>query len=344
MSFGLILPFMRPIEALLLDENVSEIIGNPDGSWWYERDGILHPAPVDFAAERLRTGLEVIANKLGKKLNGDSPILNVQLPDGSRLAAAIPPVVRPAPSLVIRKFTGRNFTIKDLIEKGTITAEAAEFLRQEIVAGMTILISGGTGSGKTTLLNVLAQFIPDDERIVTIEDVAELSIRKPNVLAAECQTDTYKTPVSFDELLRAALRWRPDRIIVGETRGEEARTLLDSFNTGHGGSLTTIHANSSRAALRRFANLAMRAHQQATYRDVQAEIAEAVNYVVQIRRFRHRRVVSEILRVTGYNEESQQFQTEFFYRAEPDKNGSNIPDPPQQMNLSLKSKGRELCH
>ena len=290
MSFELILPFLRPIEPLLLDDGISEIMGNPDSSWWYERDGILErDQSICFEASKLRTGLEVVANKLGKKLDEDNPVLNVQLPDGSRLAAVIPPVVRPAPAMVIRKFSSRKYTIDDLIARGTLTADLAAYLSRQIEEGKTILISGGTGTGKTTLLNILAQSIPSQERIVIIEDTAELQIHKPNILAVECQTDTYKNPVSFDDLLKSALRWRPDRIILGEVRGIEARTLLDSFNTGHAGSLATIHANSAAKALRRFANLAMRSHQQATIEDIEAEIGEAVHFVIHIERQSGRR-------------------------------------------------------
>ena len=315
MSFELILPFLRPIESLLLDDGISEIMGNPDSTWWYERDGIVHrEASIQFAPEKLRAGLEVVANKLGKKLDEDHPVLNAQLPDGSRLAAIIPPVVRPAPAMVIRKFTSRRYTVEDLINRGTLTRELADYLVQQIQRGMTTLISGGTGTGKTTLLNILAQFIPSPERIVIIEDTAELRIQKPNVLAVECQSDTYKAPVSFDDLLRSSLRWRPDRIILGEVRGAEARTLLDSFNTGHAGSLATIHANSAVKALRRFANLVMRSHQQATFADIEAEIGEAVDFVIHIERQPGRRVVSEVLRLMGYDRHAQRFEHELVYR------------------------------
>jgi pilus assembly protein CpaF len=263
MSFELILPFLRPIEPLLLDDSISEIMGNPDSSWWYERDGIIRrEESISFDAGRLRTGLEVIANQLGKKLDEDNPVLHAQLPDGSRLAAVIPPVVRPVPAVTIRKFTSRRYTVDDLIGRGTLTRPLADFLAEQIRGGKTLLISGGTGTGKTTLLRILANSIPYHERIVVIEDTSELHIQKPNILAVECQTDTFKTNISFDDLLKSALRWRPDRIILGEVRGIEARTLLDSFNTGHAGSLATIHANSAQKALCRFANLVMRNHAQ----------------------------------------------------------------------------------
>lgn len=328
MSFELILPFLRPIEPLLLDESISEIMGNPDSSWWYERDGILcQDETVQFDAARLRTGLEVVANKLGKKLDEDNPLLNAQLPDGSRLAAVIPPVVRPAPGLVIRKFTSRHYTVEDLISRGTLTRPLAELFEGQIRAGKTLLISGGTATGKTTLLRILANAIPTTERIIVIEDTAELDIRKPNMMAVECQTDTYRNPVSFDDLLKAALRWRPDRIILGEVRGIEARTLLDSFNTGHSGSLATIHANSAAKALRRFANLVLRSHSQSTFEDVEAEIGEAVDYVVHVEREPGRRVIREVLRLDGYDRRSQQFQFEMVYDADSTLNSEHNPTP-----------------
>src|SRR5271156_6329222 len=285
MSFELILPFLRPIEPLLLDESISEIMGNPDASWWYERDGIMFQEQnISFDADKLQTGLEVIANQLGKKLDEDNPILHAHLPDGSRLAAVIPPVVRLPPALIIRKFTSRHYTVDDLIARGTLTRPLADFLAEQIRSGKTLLISGGTGTGKTTLLRILADFIPDQDRIVVIEDTSELHIQKPNILAVECQTDTFKANISFDDLLKSALRWRPDRIILGEVRGIEARTLLDSFNTGHAGSLATIHANSAEKALHRFANLVMRSHTQTTFIDTEAEIGESVDFVVHIER------------------------------------------------------------
>jgi pilus assembly protein CpaF len=189
-------------------------------------------------------------------------------------------------------------------------------LETQIRDGRTLLISGGTGSGKTTLLQVMAQAIPDHERIVVIEDTGELRIRKPNVLAAECQTDTFKSNISFDDLLKSALRWRPDRIILGEVRGKEARTLLDSFNTGHDGSLATIHANSARRALARFANLVMRSHPQATLSDVEAEIGEAVEFIIHIERRPGRRVVREVLALKGYDRSAKQFLLEPIYEVD----------------------------
>lgn len=332
MSFELILPFLRPIEPLLLDETISEIMGNSDASWWYERDGIVsHDPSIRFDAGPLRTGLEVIANQLGKRLDEDNPLLHAQLPDGSRLAAVIPPVVRPAPALTIRKFPSRHYTIDDLVARGTLTRPLADFLAAEIRSGKTLLISGGTSTGKTTVLRALAAAIPDDQRVVVIEDTSELQLQKPNLLSAECQTDTFKASISFDDLLKSSLRWRPDRIILGEVRGIEARTLLDSLNTGHTGSLTTIHANSAIRALRRFANLVLRSHAQSTFEDTEAEIGEAVDYVVHVEREPGRRVIREVLRLDEYDRRSQQFRSEIVYRRDSlqdfssDSNGKDTP-------------------
>src|ERR1700689_562317 len=317
MSFELILPFLRPIEPLLMDNTISEIMGNPDASWWYERDGIMHQeATISFHAGQLRTGLEVIANQLRKKLDGDNPPLTAQLPDGSRLAAVIPPVVRPSPAWTIRKFPSRHYTADDLIARGTLTRPLADFLAEQIRSGKTLLISGGTGTGKTTLLRILADFIPEQDRIVVIEDTSELHIQKPNVLAVECQTDTFKENISFDDLLKSALRWRPDRIILGEVRGIGARTLLDSFNTGHAGSFATIHANSAEKALRRFANLVMRNHSQSTFVDTEAEIAGAVDFIVHVERLPGRRVIREVLALRGYDRDAKRFQIESVFASE----------------------------
>ena len=311
MSFELILPFLRPIEPLLLDENVSEIMGNPDASWFCERDGRLCQEPtISFDAGKLRTGLEVIANQLGKRLDEDNPRLHAQLPDGSRLAAVIPPLVSPAPAIAIRKFTSRHYTVDDLIARGTLTQPLADFLAEQIRSGKTLLISGGTGTGKTTLLRILADFIPDQERIVVIEDTSELQIRKPNIVAAECQTDTFKTNVSFDELLKDALRFRPDRIILGEVRGIEARTLLDSFNTGHCGIAGDDSCQLGRESPHRFANLVMRSHAQTTFSDTEAEIGEAVDFVVHVERQPGRRIVREVLALRGYDRDAKRFLIE----------------------------------
>jgi pilus assembly protein CpaF len=295
MSFELILPFLQPIEPLLLNPTVSEIMINPDSSVWMEKDGKKHLlAAIRFEDGALGTALEVIANKFGKRLNADSPILNLRLPDGSRLAAMIPPIVNPAPLLTIRKFTSRDFGIGDLIQRQMLTDAQAVQLAAAIHRGDNILITGGTGTGKTTLLNVLADFIPDDERILLIEDTAELHIRKPHVISAEAQLDTHKSAITFDDLLRSVLRHRPDRILVGEVRGAEARTLLDAMNTGHRGTVATIHANSAQEALHRLGSLALRGGASGDLRGTGQEVERCLDLVVHIARTEGRRSIREI--------------------------------------------------
>jgi Flp pilus assembly CpaF family ATPase len=302
MSFDLILPFFRPIEHLLLSDTVSEIMINPDASVWIEEEGqktLL--SRIHFEQGALEAGLEVIANRFGKRFNADNPIMNLRLPDGSRLAAIIPPVVNPRPLLTIRKFTSRKLKIEDLVGQEFMRAELAAYLREAVRRGDNILVSGGTGTGKTTLVNILADSIPDEDRILVIEDTAELAIRKPHVVSAEAQLDTHKSAITFDDLLKAILRHRPDRIIVGEVRGGEARTLLDALNTGHRGMLATIHANSANGALQRLANLALRDLSNRTQSLVEAEVKDGIDFVVHLNREQSRRYVHEILERSARN-------------------------------------------
>jgi pilus assembly protein CpaF len=297
-SFDVIIPFLRPIKHLLESETVSEIMVNPDTSVWVEEDGAIQLLPgIRFDDGALIAALEVVANKSGKKLDADSPVLNLRLPDGSRLAAMIPPVVNPYPLLTIRKFTSRDFILRDLIDRQMLTPEQASALTDAVRRGDNILIAGGTGSGKTTLAGVLADAIPEHERILIIEDTAELHIRKPHVVSTESQTDTHRNSVTFDDLLKAVLRHRPDRIIVGEVRGAEARTLLDAMNTGHRGTLATIHASCAEEALRRFANLTMRNSPGLTLPIIEEEIARCLDIVVFVQRLSGNRTVREIRRL-----------------------------------------------
>ena len=298
MSFEVILPFLRPIQPLLESATISEIMANPDSSVWIEEGSDIRQLPdVRFEEGALQTSLEVIANRFGKKLDADSPILNLRLPDGSRLAAMIPPVVHPHPLMTIRKFTARNFTLADLMRVGMLTEKQAATLTDAVREGQNILIAGSTGSGKSTLLGVLADGIPEHERILLIEDTAELHIRKPHIISAESQTDTHRSQVTFDALLKAILRHRPDRIIVGEVRGPEARTLLDAMNTGHRGTLATIHASSASEALHRMGTLALRGDVHADTRRIHEEVHRCLNKVVYIARVEGKRFVREILEV-----------------------------------------------
>lgn len=284
MSFEVIIPFLKPIRHLLESKTISEIMVNPDSSVWIEESGQIQLLPdIHFDDGALQTALEVIANRFGKKLDADSPILNLRLPDGSRMAAMIPPVVNPRPLVTIRRFTARGFTLADLIRVKMLTEEQASILTKAVREGRNVLIAGSTGSGKSTLLGVLADAIPEHERILLIEDTAELHIRKPHIVSTESQVDTHRSKVTFDDLLKAVLRHRPDRIIVGEVRGHEARTLLDALNTGHRGSLSTIHANSAGDALRRLAHLAIRASGGGvSLRDVEEECGRSIDVTVHV--------------------------------------------------------------
>jgi pilus assembly protein CpaF len=254
-----------------------------------------HLHRIRFEQGALDAGLEVIANRFGKRLDADNPIMNLRLPDGSRLAAVIPPVVNPRPLLTIRKFTSRKLKMEQLIAQEFIASEAAVRLQNSVQRGDNILVSGGTGTGKTTLVNILANSIPDADRILIIEDTAELAIRKPHVVSAEAQLDTHKSAITFDDLLKAILRHRPDRIIVGEVRGPEARTLVDALNTGHRGMLATIHANSAVGGLHRLSNLALRGSTHQQVATVEADVHRGIDCVVHLVRDGRRRYVEEVL-------------------------------------------------
>jgi len=298
MSFEVIIPFLRPIKHLLEAGAVSEIMVNPDSSVWIEEHGQIQLlSGIRFEEGALQTGLEVIANRFGKKLDASSPILNLRLPDGSRMAAIIPPVVNPRPLMTIRKFTSRDLTLEDLLRVGMVSEDHAAKLTTAVRTGENILIAGGTGTGKSTLLGVLADAIPEEERILLIEDTAELHIRKPHIVSTESQTDTYKSKVTFDDLLKAVLRHRPDRIIVGEVRGPEARTLLDAMNTGHRGTLATIHASSAEEAVRRLVSLAIRDSASLDLSVAEADVRRCLDIVVFIGRHQGRRHVEEVIRL-----------------------------------------------
>ncbi len=298
MSFEVIIPFLKPIEQLLQSKTITEIMVNPDNSIWIEEKGAIRHLPeLHFDDGALLTGLEVIANRFGKKLDADSPILNLRLPDGSRMAAMIPPVVNPRPLLTIRRFSSRGYTLDDLIRSEMLTEEQGTMLTTAVRTGENILISGGTGSGKSTLLGVLADAIPENERILLIEDTAELHIRKPHIVSTESQTDTHRSDITFDDLLKAVLRHRPDRIIVGEVRGPEARTLLDAMNTGHRGTLATIHASSADEALRRLAGLTIRSAPNLQLSVAEEDASRSIDLIVYISRRDGRRRIDDVKRI-----------------------------------------------
>lgn len=277
MQFETILPFLRPIEHLILDTDISEIMVNGGSHIFIERRGQLIQVPgITISEHALNAAVRNIARRLGDDISEEKPILDSRLPDGSRVAAVLPPCSIDGITLTIRKFNTKHFTMDDLIENGTLSAETSALLREKVGNRQNILISGGTGSGKTTLLNILADSIPDDERILLIEDTAELNIRKNNLVRFETRREQTGLPaVTVRDLLKAALRHRPDRIIVGEVRGGEAFDLLQALNTGHAGSLCTLHANSARQAVTRFADCVLQSGIELPHRAIMANIGSA---------------------------------------------------------------------
>src|SRR6516225_6218770 len=247
MSFEVILPFLRPIEAWILDPAVTEVMVNGSGAVFVERDGRMEAVPdVTVREHNLRVAVRNLARALGDDVSDEQPLLDSRLPDGSRVAAALPPVSLDGTTLTIRKFQAQTFSAEQLVRLGTLTPEQLVVLCQAIEGRANILISGGTGTGKTTLLNALTAFLPAHDRLVLIEETAELQIERPNLVRFEARREQAGVPaVTIRDLLRATLRHRPDRILVGEVRGGEAFDLLQALNTGHSGTLSTIHANAA---------------------------------------------------------------------------------------------------
>ncbi len=301
MQFETILPFLRPIEHLILDPDISEIMVNAGSRIFVEKNGQLAPVPgITISEQALCAAVKNIARRLGDDISEAKPILDSRLPDGSRVAAVLPPCSIDGITLTIRKFNTRHFTMADLVANGTLDESAAHFLREKVSSRHNMLISGGTGTGKTTLLNILADFIPDDERILLIEDTAELNIRKSNLVRFETRREQSDLPaVTVRDLLKAALRHRPDRIIVGEVRGGEAFDLLQALNTGHSGSLCTLHANSARQAVARFADCVLQSGVDLPHRAILANIANSLELLIHIDRQRGLRRVSEVLELRG---------------------------------------------
>jgi pilus assembly protein CpaF len=252
-GFELILPFLRPIEHLILDPEISEIMVNDPAHVFIERAGMMQAVPgTSLTVKSLEVAVRNIARRLGDDISEEKPILDSRLPDGSRVAAVLPPCSLQGVTLTIRKFNAKHLGIDELIQIGTLTQELAEVLKTAVVNRQNILISGGTGTGKTTLLNILARFIPDYERILVIEDTAEIQITTPNLVRFEARREQNGLPaVTIRDLLKASLRHRPDRILLGEIRGAEAFDLLQLLNTGHSGTISTVHANSAQQALTR---------------------------------------------------------------------------------------------
>ncbi len=295
-----------PIEPLLADESVTEVMVNGPDRIYVERGGKLEQAGVAFLddAHVLRI-IDKIVSQVGRRVDEASPMVDARLPDGSRVNAIIAPLALTGPTLTVRKFSRDPYTMSDLISFGTLTPKAAQFMAACVRGKLNILISGGTGTGKTTTLNAMSAYIPGDERIVTIEDAAELQLQQDHVVSLEARPPNIegKGEVRIRELVRNALRMRPDRIIVGEVRGAETVDMLQAMNTGHEGSLTTIHANSPRDALSRLETLVMTAGVELPLRAIREQIASAFDLLIQIARLvdGSRRIthITEVLHLEG---------------------------------------------
>jgi pilus assembly protein CpaF len=297
---------LGPLEPLLHDPAVDEVMVNGPGAVWVERAGRIERAGVAFESEAdLRHAIERIVAPLGRRVDEASPLVDARLPDGSRVNVVVPPLALDGPVLTIRRFRPRGMTPDDLVACGTLAPALRDFLRRCVDARLNMLISGGTGSGKTTTLNALSRFIPAGERIVTIEDAAELRLQQPHVVRLEARPANLegRGEVTIRRLVLGALRMRPDRIVVGEVRGGEALDMLLAMSSGHDGSLSTIHAGSPEEAVRRVETLALMADVELPHAAVRERVAEALDLVVHQERGRDgvRRViaVSEVVRVAG---------------------------------------------
>lgn len=280
--------FLAPIKVYLDDESVSEVLVNGPEEVFVERRGLLERVPVQFKDEQaLQAAVRNIAQFVGRQIDEHHPILDARLPDGSRVAAVLPPCSRKGTTLSIRKFSKGSPTFVDLINRGSISKDAARFLDVSIYLARNIIISGGTGSGKTTLLNVLGSRIPGTQRLLIIEDASELKIKTDHVVYFETRHGdpaTGKGAVSIRDLIKSALRLRPDRVVVGEVRGPEALDLITAMNTGHGGSMGTTHANTPYDGLVRLETLSMMGDTQVPVAAIRRQIAAAIHMVVQIKR------------------------------------------------------------
>jgi pilus assembly protein CpaF len=279
--------FLAPVKVYLDDESVSEVLVNGPNEVFVERRGKLERVDAQFKDEQaLQAAVRNIAQFVGRRIDGDNPTLDARLPDGSRVAAVLPPCSRKGTTLSIRKFSAGNPTFVDLIQKGSITKDAARFIDVAVYLAKNMIISGGTGSGKTTLLNVIGSRIPGHQRLLVIEDSSELKIHTDHVVFFESKpADAMGNgAVSIRDLMRSALRLRPDRIILGEVRGSEALDLITAMNTGHGGSMGTTHANAPYDALVRLETLSMMGDSQVPVAAIRRQIAAAIHIVVQIKR------------------------------------------------------------
>lgn len=294
---------LGPLQALLEDETITEIMVNGPRNIYVERKGKIHRVPVTFENnEHLMRIIDRIVAPLGRRVDESSPYVDARLPDGSRVNAVIPPISLVGPTLTIRKFSKNPITVEQLIQFGSLTPEAMQFLKACVEARLNIIISGGTGSGKTTLLNILSSFIPSDQRILTIENAAELQLRQEHVVTLESRPANIegRGEITIRQLVVNALRMRPDRIVVGEVRDDAALDMLQAMNTGHDGSMTTAHSNSPRDTLSRLETMTLMAGVDLPVRAIREQVSSAIDLVIHEERLRDgsRRVVS-ITEVSG---------------------------------------------
>jgi pilus assembly protein CpaF len=294
---------LGPLQSLLDDDTITEIMVNGPKNVYVERGGRIYRAPVTFENnEHVMRIIERIVAPLGRRIDESQPYVDARLMDGSRVNAVIPPISLVGPVLTIRKFARKPITVEQLIQFGSITPEAIEFLKACVIARLNIVVSGGTGSGKTTLLNILSGFIPSDERIITIENAAELQLRQEHVVTLESRPPNIegKGEITIRQLVINALRMRPDRIIVGECRGDEALDMLQAMNTGHDGSMTTAHSNSPRDTLARLETMTMMAGMELPVRAIREQVSSAIDLIVHQERMRDgSRKVVNITEVSG---------------------------------------------
>lgn len=322
MSLQTILPFLQPIAQFISDPEISEVMVNGDESVFIQRYGKVEAVSARIEQRYLSTAVKRIARSLGEDISEAKPLLDARLPDGSRVAAAFPPCSINGITLTIRKFRPQWFSLDELVELGSLPRSVSHQLADAVHNRQTILVSGGTDTGKTTFTKALLDSIPQHERIGVIEDTIELKVDHPNVFRFEARKEQRDAAgnvvipaVTIRDLVKATLRHRPDRLIIGEVRGGEAFDLLDALNTGHAGSISTLHANSASQALSRLASLALRAEVDLPYRAIQAEIGDLVNLVAHIERREGRRFVSEVLRIDGYDADSNRYNTDVIYQS-----------------------------
>jgi pilus assembly protein CpaF len=317
MSWEVIIPFLRPIEGLIRDPDISDILVNGPDQVFVEKFGIMQKVPgVTLTEKSLQVAMRNIARILGNDISEAMPILDARLPDGSRVTAIFPPTSVNGTCVAIRKFQSKLYGPQDLVRIGTLTPELLLQLQTAVEIHQNILISGGTATGKTTLLNALSNFIGSEERVLLIEDTSEIQIEKDNLVRLEARRQQPNLPaISIRDLLKATLRLRPDRIILGEVRGGEAFDLLQALNTGHSGSLSTIHASSAPEAISHFATYVLMSGIDLPYRVIRQNIAESLDLVIQLKREPGKRAVTEVLKIKRYVPAEDYYEFETLYHS-----------------------------